>query len=144
AQTASFTLQYGTNIKTFKKSSVSLGREDGVDFVIKHPSVQKKHAELYASGDRYGIRDLTGTREIYLNRRVISADTLLNDNDILMLGDQGPQLRHLGGGRFVEVLEQTTKEEITLSTPPTEIETHRAFQDDSAGKGGFFKNLFKK
>ncbi|MDH4275375.1 MAG: FHA domain-containing protein, partial [Gammaproteobacteria bacterium] len=50
AQTASFTLQYGTNIKTFKKSSVSLGREDGVDFVIKHPSVQKKHAELYASG----------------------------------------------------------------------------------------------
>ncbi|MEK6748860.1 MAG: FHA domain-containing protein [Pseudomonadota bacterium] len=143
-QAAAFTLQYGTNIKTFKKASVSLGREEGVDFVIRHPSVQKKHAEIYATGDRYGLRDLTGTRETYINRRVINGDTPLNDNDILMLGDQGPQLRHLGSGRFVEVLEQKNNDDITQAAPPTEIETHRAFRDDEAGQVGFFKNLFKK
>lgn len=103
-ETAPFTIQYGTAIKSFKKGSVSLGKDESNDFVVSHARVFGFHAELYFSQGQYFIRDLTPGGEIFLNDRPLQAPTPLQDNDVITLGEGGPQLKHIGSGRFSEVI----------------------------------------
>ncbi|MDH5730551.1 MAG: FHA domain-containing protein, partial [Gammaproteobacteria bacterium] len=99
---ASFTFQFGINIKSLKKSAVRLGRSDRADFSLPHPSVYDLHAEVFHAQGNYFLRDLTSNRGTFINDRAIQGDTILQQNDVVMFGDGGPRLRFVGSGRFVE------------------------------------------
>ncbi len=113
-ESAPFTIQFGTSIKSYKQPAVTLGRDAGSHFVVNHPRVLPAHAELYFQNSQYYLRDASQGQATLLNGRPIHTDTPLQDNDIIMLGDGGPQLRFLGQGRFAEVIEQPR-----TPSPPT-------------------------
>lgn len=112
-ESAPFTIQFGTSIKSYKQAAVTLGRDAGNNFVVSHPQVMPTHAELFFQNGQYYLRDTSACQATLLNARPIHADTPLQNNDVVTLGDGGPQLRFLGQGRFAEVLEQPL-------TPPPE------------------------
>jgi pSer/pThr/pTyr-binding forkhead associated (FHA) protein len=111
-ESAPFTIQFGTSIKSYKQPAVTLGRDVGSNFVVGHPRVMPTHAEVYFQNGQYYLRDASGCQATLLNGRPTHADTPLQNNDVITLGDGGPQLRFLGQGRFAEVLEQP------LTPPP--------------------------
>lgn len=111
-ESAPFTIQFGTSIKSYKQAAVTLGRDAGSNFVVGHPRVMPTHAEVYFQNGQYYLRDTSGCQATLLNGRPMHADTPLQNNDVITLGDGGPQLRFLGQGRFAEVLEQP------LTPPP--------------------------
>ncbi len=141
-----FTLQYGIQIRSLKQASVKIGREDGNDFVIKHPSVFKTHAEIVFQQQQYAIRDLTGSLLTFVNERPVKGDVPLTESDIITFGDGGPQMRYLGTGRFVEVIEQDAATEEEATELQDSVETHSAFDfgSDKPEKTNFFKSLFKR
>lgn len=104
-ETAPFTVQFGTAIKSFKQNSVTLGRDPGSQFVLNHPRVLPTHAEVFFQNGQYYLRDLSQCAATLLNGRPIHTDTPLQNNDTVSFGEGGPQLRYLGQGRLAEVIE---------------------------------------
>lgn len=105
-ESAAFTIQFGTSIKSYKQTAVALGRDAGNHFVVSHPRVMPMHAELFFQNGQYYLRDASQCQATLLNGRPVHTETPLQNNDVVMLGDGGPQLRFLGQGRFAEVIEQ--------------------------------------
>ncbi len=105
-ESAPFTIQFGTSIKSYKQPAVTLGRDAGNHFVVNHPRVLPMHAELFFQNGQYYLRDTSHCQATLLNGRPVHADTPLQNNDVVTLGDGGPQLRFLGQGRFAELLDQ--------------------------------------
>ena len=106
-QSAPFTIQFGTNIRSYKQSSVKLGKAPSCDFVLSHPRVFDLHAEVFFQQDRYYLRDLTGSQATLVNGRPVKTETPLQDNDVITFAEGGPQLRYLGSGRLAEVLQSS-------------------------------------
>lgn len=121
-ESAAFTIQFGTSIKSYKQPAVTLGRDAGNHFVVSHPRVLPTHAELLFQTGQYYLHDASQCQATLLNGRPIHADTPLQNNDIVMLGDGGPQLRFLGQGRFAEVIEQPlTPPPLFAATPAVQV-----------------------
>jgi len=141
-----FTFQFGIHIKSFKQPSVKLGRDETNHFSIPHPSVYKVHAEVSFQQGQYFVRDLTSNHATFVNQRPAKGDMLLAENDLIQLGDNGPQLRYLGKGRFVEEIVVGSKEVQTDFAVDENIASHRAFADtpESAPKKNLLQFLFKK
>lgn len=141
-----FTFQYGVNIKSFKQTSVKLGRDESNHFSIPHPSVFKVHAEISYLLGQYSVRDLTGNQATFINQRPAKGDAPLADNDLIRLGDNGPQLRYLGKGRFVEEVVVSSKPVETGFSVDDNIASHRDFADtpDKPSKKNLLNFLFKK
>ena len=97
-----FTIQYGTTIRSFKQASIQLGQERTNHFVIAHPRVYNKHAELFFAQGQYYLRDLTENHQTLLNGKPMVGDSPLQENDIIQFSEGGPKLKYLGTGRFVE------------------------------------------
>ncbi|HET9049629.1 MAG TPA: GGDEF domain-containing protein [Chiayiivirga sp.] len=65
---------------------VVIGRDHGCDLLILHPSVSRRHCEIWLEGGRYRVRDLGSTNTTRLNDRPVeSAD--LADGDLLVVGE---------------------------------------------------------
>lgn len=141
-ESAPFTIQFGTSIKSYKQAAVTLGRDAGNHFVVGHPRVLPMHAELLFQNGQYYLRDTSGCQATLLNSRPIYADTPLQDNDIVTLGDAGPQLRFLGQGRFAEVLEQPLTPPPSAPAPPTEPPQMQKSREPSVKD--VLKSFFKK
>jgi pSer/pThr/pTyr-binding forkhead associated (FHA) protein len=123
-ESAQFTIQFGTSIKSYKQPAVTLGRDAGNQFVVSHPRVLPMHAELFFQNGQYYLRDVSQSQATLLNGRPIHTDTPLQNNDVITLGDGGPQLRFLGQGRFAEVLEQPfTPPPPFVATPSPQSQT---------------------
>ncbi len=105
-EAAPFTIQFGTAIKSFKQTAVTLGKDPSNQFPLNHPRVLAQHAEVFFQNGQYCLRDVSKLQATLLNGRPIYADTPLQNNDVIMFGDGGPQLRYLGQGRLAEVIEQ--------------------------------------
>jgi len=97
-----FTVQYGTTIRSFKQATIRLGQERTNNFVIAHPRVYNKHAEIFYAQGQYYLKDLTENHQTLLNGKPIVGDSPLQENDIIQFSDGGPKLKYLGTGRFVE------------------------------------------
>lgn len=141
-----FTFQYGVNIRSFKQPSVKLGRDESNNFSIPHPSVYKIHAEISFQQGQYFVRDLTSNHATFVNQRPAKGDALLAENDLIQLGDNGPQLRYLGKGRFVEEVVVGAKPPETGFVVDENIPSHQAFADapEASGKKNLLNFLFKK
>lgn len=103
-EVAPYTIQYGTSIKSFKKTAVKIGKDPGNDFVLEHSRVFGAHAEISYHQGQYYLGDLTASRAMLLNGKPITAPTPLQESDVLTFGEGGPALKYIGTGRFSEVL----------------------------------------
>jgi len=139
-ESAQFTIQFGTSIKSYKQAAVTLGRDAGNNFVVSHPRVMPKHAELFYQNSQYYLRDASACQATLLNSRPIHTDSPLQNNDVVTLGDGGPQLRFLGQGRFAEVIEQP----FTPPPPFTATPAPQAQKPKEPSVKDVLKSFFKK
>jgi pSer/pThr/pTyr-binding forkhead associated (FHA) protein len=75
-----FELTEGTNLVA--------GRTSGVDIVIEHPSVSRRHAELSLSWSGAFIKDLNSANGTFINDERISGSRRLRDRDEIRFGQQ--------------------------------------------------------
>src|SRR5262245_59868392 len=64
------------------------GRTSGVDIVIEHPSVSRRHAELSLSWSGAFIKDLNSANGTFINDERISGSRRLRDRDEIRFGQQ--------------------------------------------------------
>ena len=88
---------------------MAIGRSPQSDFVLEHPAVLDRHAQIFFHQNQYWIKDLTGQRSVLINGRPIDVQAPLTTEDELALSPQGPLFRFLGGGRLAEVEERLSE-----------------------------------
>ena len=96
-------VQYGPTLQSFKQVPVAIGRSPQSDFVLDHPAVLDRHAQIFFHQNQYWVKDLTGQRSVLINGRPVDVQAPLTTEDELALSPQGPFFRFLGGGRLAEV-----------------------------------------
>src|SRR4051794_1032179 len=72
-----------------------LGREDDCDVLLTSPRVSRRHARVWADGQRFGVEDLGSLNGTYVNRRRVTGTAMLTDGDRLTLADVELQFRAL-------------------------------------------------
>jgi pSer/pThr/pTyr-binding forkhead associated (FHA) protein len=75
-----FELTEGTNLVA--------GRTSGVDIIIEHPSVSRRHAEISLSWSGAFIKDLNSANGTFINDERISGSRRLRDRDEIRFGQQ--------------------------------------------------------
>lgn len=103
---APLVIQYGPTLQSYNELPITMGSDADCDFVMHHPSVLQRHAQIFFSEDNYWIKDLTGKQSVSIHDAPIDKQAMLRPEDVLTLGNQGPTFRFLGGGRLAEI-EQT-------------------------------------
>lgn len=69
-----------------RDARVTVGRDHACDLHILHPSVSRRHCEIWAEDGRYRVRDLGSTNATRLNDRVVEVADLA-DGDHLTIGE---------------------------------------------------------
>jgi adenylate cyclase len=67
------------------KADMSIGRTEGNDLVLNHPSVSRKHARIEARNNHWWIVDLKSTNGVKINGNLIS-EAQLNAGDKILVG----------------------------------------------------------
>jgi adenylate cyclase len=67
------------------RSDLSIGRTEGNDLVLNHPSVSRKHARLEARGVHWWIIDLKSTNGVKLNGNLIT-ESQIGAGDKILIG----------------------------------------------------------
>jgi pSer/pThr/pTyr-binding forkhead associated (FHA) protein len=62
-----------------------LGREDDCDVLLTSARVSRRHARVWAHGERFGVEDLGSLNGTYVNRRRIESHRL-EDGDEIQIG----------------------------------------------------------
>ena len=140
-ESGSFTIQFGTAIKSFKQPSVTLGRDASCDFSFGDPRMFGTHAEVFIRQGQYYLRDRTESHATLLNGRAIATDTSLKEGDVLELNEAGPSLKYLGTGRFAEVLDDRPEPAIAPAPPKPEPLPP---SDLGASLGARVRSLFRR
>jgi pSer/pThr/pTyr-binding forkhead associated (FHA) protein len=145
AQKASVPLiiQYGPTIRSFRELPVVIGRNPACDFVLDHPEILDRHAQIFYSQNRYWIKDLTGRKMVRLNAAPLDLQAALSPNDQFSLGPQGPVFSFLGEGRIMEALESVNEESPAAGVGGGE-ESGRMERKDEKKSGGFWSRLTKR
>ena len=66
------------------RSELSIGRTEGNDLVLNHPSVSRKHARIEARGPHWWIIDLKSTNGVKLNGNLITESQVTAGDKILI------------------------------------------------------------
>ena len=99
-------IQFGPSLRSYRELPITIGSNPASDFVIMHPTILERHAQIIFARDQYWIKDLTGQGKILVNNRPIQFQASLNVNDLIYLAHQGPAFCFLGEGRFAEVADE--------------------------------------
>ena len=67
------------------KSEMSIGRTEGNDLVLNHPSVSRKHARIEIRNDHWWMIDLKSTNGVKVNGNLIT-ESQLNAGDKILVG----------------------------------------------------------
>jgi pSer/pThr/pTyr-binding forkhead associated (FHA) protein len=123
-------IQYGPRLQSFKELPVTVGRNPACEFVLDHPAILNRHAQIFFQADRYWVKDLTGKNLVSINGAPIQSQSAVNPDDTLTLSSDGPRFRFLGGGRLAEI-------EVSTPEPPAKIEATKAkpSEDETGDKG---------
>jgi len=111
-----YTLQFGTDIRSFTQHAVTLGKHPDNDFVLNHQSVLDTHCEIYFQENNYILRDTSQCRATMLNGSALTRDRPLYEKDIITLGDNGPQLHYQGAGRLFEYVKPLPEQSCPISS----------------------------
>jgi pSer/pThr/pTyr-binding forkhead associated (FHA) protein len=68
------------------KESVSIGKQESSDIVIKRDFISRSHALLLYENHQFILSDLHSTNHTYVNGEMISKK-VLKDNDVIKFGD---------------------------------------------------------
>jgi pSer/pThr/pTyr-binding forkhead associated (FHA) protein len=68
-------------------SVISIGRDRAADISLRDPAVSGTHAQLAELDRRLYLRDLGSRNGTYANRRLVSEPHLLEDGDVIHVGD---------------------------------------------------------
>ena len=109
SQKTEYTIQYGTKIYSFNQHMIKIGSHSNNDVVIQHPLIMDQHAEIRHQHNNFFIKGIYQRSVIYLNKRLVKKYTRLIKHDLIHLGQDGPLIRYLGTGRFMEVINKTTQ-----------------------------------
>jgi adenylate cyclase len=66
--------------------SASVGRTEGNDLVLNHPSVSRRHARFDHRDNHWLVIDLNSTNGVKINGTLISGERQVNPGDIVMVG----------------------------------------------------------
>ena len=66
------------------KPDMSIGRTEGNDLVLNHPSVSRKHARVETRGNAWWIIDLKSTNGVKVNNNLISESPIIAGDKILI------------------------------------------------------------
>ena len=138
-----FTLQFGTDIRSFTQHVVTLGKHHGNDFVLNHQSVLETHCEIYFQEDNYFLRDTSQCQATMLNGSVLIRDRPLYKKDIITLGKNGPQLYYMGAGRLFEFVNPLPAQSDSTSSRSISPET-RQTPVYKATIGDLIKSFFRQ
>lgn len=69
------------------KDKFTIGRDPGCNIVLSDPAVSSLHAEIFDRNGRLYIKDCNSKNGVFINRRKITEETLLQRGDIITLGD---------------------------------------------------------
>ncbi|MFZ7112285.1 MAG: FHA domain-containing protein [Desulfatiglandales bacterium] len=138
---APLVIQFGPTIRTYKQIPVQIGSHPDCAFVMDHPGILGRHAEISFSHGQYRIKDLTGRSAVHVNGRPIQQGAALSPDDEIALSPQGPIFRFLGEGRLAEVEPPLLNE--TIAPSPQEKGKDLTGKDPQAVKRGS-KSIFKK
>jgi EAL domain-containing protein (putative c-di-GMP-specific phosphodiesterase class I) len=94
-----------------------VGRERGLELVLRADSVSKYHAEIYTEGSALCLRDLHTTNGTFVNRSPVE-DAPLREGDILHFADVEFRLGRAGGPGDSPVAPE-------LDKPHTTVAVHR-------------------
>lgn len=95
-------IQFGPTLRSYKELPVIIGQQADCDFILAHPTIVGRHAQIFISQNQYWVRDLSGRAAITVNGVAIGLEASLRPNDIIRLAVGGPALRFLGEGRLAE------------------------------------------
>jgi len=137
--TAPLVIQYGPTIRTYRELPVILGSDAVSDFVIKHPNIAGRHAQLFYHQESYWIKDLTGQALVSVNGRKIERQTQLNLHDEIKCTPQGPTFRFMGEGRLAEV-EAPADEPVGRGASPPNVAPETPGKDEG---GNMFSKFIK-
>jgi pSer/pThr/pTyr-binding forkhead associated (FHA) protein len=136
-------IQYGPTIRSFRELPIVIGGNPGCDFVLDHPEILDRHAQIFYRQNRYWIKDLTGRKMVRLNAAPLELQAALSPNDQFSLGPRGPVFSFLGEGRIMEVLESVNEESPAAGVGGGE-ESGRMERKDEKKSGGFWSRLTKR
>jgi adenylate cyclase len=66
------------------RSDLAVGRTEGNDLVLNHPSVSRKHARIEKRGDRWWVVDLKSTNGVKLNGKLVTEAQVATGDKILV------------------------------------------------------------
>src|SRR5437764_7870292 len=81
------------------KGDLSVGRTEGNDIVLNHPSVSRKHAKFEIRGDQWWIVDLKSTNGVKVNGNLVS-ESEVSDGDKISVGSVPLELKALPSVTF--------------------------------------------
>ena len=96
-------IQYGPTLRSFNELPVTIGQGSQCDFVLNHPSICERHAQIFFNQEQYWIKDLSGKNPILINGQPVDGEGKLEPECRLSLSPWGPEFRFLGGGRLAEI-----------------------------------------
>lgn len=79
-----------------KQGALTLGRASSADLRLQHPSISRRHAQLFRQGDRFTLRDLDSQNGTFVNRARIRGEVALNIGDEIAAGNALLKLRGSG------------------------------------------------
>ena len=68
------------------KKEMVIGRLAPSDITVADPSISKQHARFTEHGDTYQVFDLSSTNGTFVNEERVTAATILNNEDLVMIG----------------------------------------------------------
>ncbi len=128
---APLVIQYGPTLRSYRELPVDIGKDTACDFIVDHPMIYDRHAQIFFSRDRYWIKDLTGKQPLQINGQPVVIQAPLNVNDELSLSAGGPVFRFLGGGRLAEI------EEAPAAAPPPPPKKEEKKEEDATPVPGY-------
>jgi adenylate cyclase len=81
------------------KGELTVGRTEGNDLVLNHPSVSRRHARFDPRGDKWWIVDLKSTNGIKVNGNLVS-ESQVNPGDKILIGSVQLELKRLPSVNF--------------------------------------------
>lgn len=107
-------IQYGPTLQSFNALPVTIGNGTTCDFMLDHPAIFERHAQVFFHQGHYWVKDLTGKGMILINGSPINTEGMLEPDNRLSLSARGPEFRFLGSGRLAEI-----EPDATVEPPPS-------------------------
>lgn len=102
-------IQYGPTLRSFNELPITIGKNPNCDFVLDHPSILDRQAQIFFTQDQYWVKDLTGQGLVQINQHPVNTEMSLKKDDDLALSPQGPFFKFLGEGRLAEIEKPSSK-----------------------------------